>query len=305
MKVFIGSSREQLDCAIRIAKWIEQLQHEPVMWDNDDLFALGTYVLPRLIEIANTVDASVLIFGDDDQVWYRDDKMRQPRDNVLLEYGLFAGVLGHENTVICRVSKSKVPSDIDGLIRLELSESSENTARGKFLAWLRAKSPKPLDPMKTALENRVMELERHQQVQAERLAFFEQSVRDLLSKNGTRPSERTSNFEAEDKVPAGSWKLLFDYDFFWELAKLVSTALPTVDKFRAFLDQPALAHVSRRIQWEQEPNNQRLTFYVAKMQRVLRTYFQDDYSVFVDSIEPGVRSQILTLEGKALARANP
>jgi hypothetical protein len=64
------------------------------------------YTLGRLIELTKIVDASVFIFGEDDKVWYHDSQNQQPRDNVLLEYGLFASRLGLSRNVVSRINRS-------------------------------------------------------------------------------------------------------------------------------------------------------------------------------------------------------
>ena len=140
MKIFIGSSTEALNrgTVTKLAAWIEGLGHQPVRWDDPTLFSLGTSLFPQLVKVANSVDAAILIFGEDDTAWYRGKQVPQPRDNVLLEYGLFAGILNHTRVVIARDGKAKVPSDLDGIILLELLPQTENAARARLEEWAKA-----------------------------------------------------------------------------------------------------------------------------------------------------------------------
>lgn len=96
MKVFLGSSgsAESLDDLRKIAILIEEEGHTPVSWKKEGLFPLGNYMLDSLIEISKQVNAAVLIFNEDDPVWYRNEYVKQPRDNVSMEYTLFAATLG-------------------------------------------------------------------------------------------------------------------------------------------------------------------------------------------------------------------
>ena len=70
-----------------------------------------------------TVDAAVLIFSEDDQVWYRGDLGSQPRDNVLIEYGLFLGRLGQPRVIFCVRGKPRIAQDLQGITFCNLSNT--------------------------------------------------------------------------------------------------------------------------------------------------------------------------------------
>ena len=110
MKIFLGSSRESLDQLRYVASWLEEAGHKPLPWDDPELFLPGENTFEKLIQISTEVEAAVFIFGEDDTVWYRQDALSQPRDNVLVEYGLFSGALGQRKVVICRAGESKMPT---------------------------------------------------------------------------------------------------------------------------------------------------------------------------------------------------
>jgi len=54
-------------------------------------------------------------FGKDDNIWYRDENLECPRDNVILEYGIFLKRLNRKSVIIVREEKTKLPTDLLGL----------------------------------------------------------------------------------------------------------------------------------------------------------------------------------------------
>lgn len=136
MKIFLASSRESEADMHNVARLLEEKKHETVRWDSPGTFAPGTYPLRRLIEISREVDAAVFIFSEDDKVWYRDSELRAPRDNVLMEYGLFVGTLGPERAIICRKGRAKTPTDLEGLVHINISEDRVESARAEIVSWL-------------------------------------------------------------------------------------------------------------------------------------------------------------------------
>jgi predicted nucleotide-binding protein len=94
MKIFLASSQESLPDLRQLAHQLAAMGHSPLPWDSPEVFMPGTYTLDGIIEISRDVDAAIFIFAEDDKIWYRTSELRQPRDNVLIEYGLFAGHSG-------------------------------------------------------------------------------------------------------------------------------------------------------------------------------------------------------------------
>jgi predicted nucleotide-binding protein len=273
MIIFIGSSKEQMDTAVQLAAWLEAKGHEPLIWDRPGLFSIGTYVFHKLMDIANRVDLAILVFGDDDRVWYREDKMSQPRDNILLEYGLFSGVLGTERTLICRTNKSKVPTDLNGLIRIELSDFSENRVRQEIYAWINHQPKREQDPVKSDLERSVYSLQKQVDELKDRLEFKEQAVRDLIS-------------DKQGEIKGGSeWSQLFSYDYFWVSVNLICDNVASISELREFFNKAALGHVTQLVEFDQMENFQRLPFYTAKLLRVLRTNYPNDFFLFIQALD--------------------
>jgi len=137
MKIFIGSSKEKCSLMEKVAFWLEEEGCLPQRWNEPGLFMPGEYVFQSLMQVANSVDAAILIFGDDDKQWYRGGlPVSSPRDNVLIEYGLFAGILGPKRAVVCRVGDTKMPTDIDGIVYVNVSEDKFERARLELKTWV-------------------------------------------------------------------------------------------------------------------------------------------------------------------------
>ncbi|HEX5483746.1 MAG TPA: TIR domain-containing protein [Terriglobia bacterium] len=138
MKVFLGSSSESLDHLGEIAMWLESSGIEPVPWNLPTLFLPGDNTLQKLIEISKQVDAAVFVFAEDDKVWYRADTFTQPRDNVLLEYGLFVGALGPKRAIICRRGRPRAATDLQGTNWVDSSPGSTQKAQAQaqLKAWV-------------------------------------------------------------------------------------------------------------------------------------------------------------------------
>jgi O-acetyl-ADP-ribose deacetylase (regulator of RNase III) len=122
-----------------IARWLKGWAAEPLPWDQVGLFKPGDYILERLLAISQEVDGALIIFGDEDKKWYHADAQPQPRDNVLIEYGIFASQLGRERVVVCRTGNPKDASDLGGLIHLQLarSKASQDETRDRLRDWVR------------------------------------------------------------------------------------------------------------------------------------------------------------------------
>lgn len=92
--VFVGSSAEGL----QVAKAVQaELQYcaECVIW-SQEVFGLGEGTLESLVKALNRYDFAVLVLTPDDLVTSRGNSAPAPRDNVLLELGMFIGAIGRE-----------------------------------------------------------------------------------------------------------------------------------------------------------------------------------------------------------------
>ncbi len=113
--MFIGSSTEGL--AVAEAMQLN-LDHtcEAMVW-SQGVFGLGQGTLEALADRLGDFDFAALVLTPDDITISREQMAQAPRDNVLLELGMFIGALGRERTFIIydRESQIKLPSDLAGV----------------------------------------------------------------------------------------------------------------------------------------------------------------------------------------------
>lgn len=133
MRIFLASSQERGDDLDRVAVWLEDAGQEVVPWTDFDFSKPGEHVFEALTRVAQEVGAGVFVFSPDDKLWYRGKRTGQPRDNVLIEYGLFAAHLGHRNAIICSVGEVKTASDLHGLSVINLDKKQR--ARAQVKKW--------------------------------------------------------------------------------------------------------------------------------------------------------------------------
>jgi len=109
-KIFVGSSSESLEIAKAIAQELARKDYIPLRWWNE--FPAGSITIDRLLEVACEVDGAVFVLKGDDKAWYRGQGTVLPRDNVILEYGLFVSQLGRQRTLILKDDSAKLPTDV-------------------------------------------------------------------------------------------------------------------------------------------------------------------------------------------------
>jgi hypothetical protein len=115
-KVFVGSSKEQLQLAYAIQANFEFLAIDVEVW-TQGLCALSQSTMQGLQAAAQTADFAVFVFAPDDLATFRGNEVSVVRDNVIFELGLFAGRLGLERCFVVRprLEKLHLPSDLAGI----------------------------------------------------------------------------------------------------------------------------------------------------------------------------------------------
>jgi hypothetical protein len=293
MKVFLASSTEAFEELNEVANWLEELGHEPLPWDMPSLFLPGDNTFLRLIEISKQVDAAVFIFSEDDTVWYRADTVPQPRDNVLIEYGLFAGVLGQNRAIICRKGTPKSATDLYGIIVVDISEGKKQGARLKVRAWMQNLVRKGKEPAfaDLILQNNVLRKELEET--NERYIFEQQTRKDLqnlLTKHGLIDF---SKYDFSADAADAHWKLLFNYDYFWDVASLCVKTFHTPTAWQSELKRCNMSNIIERISWDHMKDADRTRFYVAKALRIFRhPGDQDSYKNFLNHTAKPIRLRI-------------
>jgi hypothetical protein len=113
--VFIGSSSEGLPITKAIQLNLDRAC-EVVPW-SQGIFGLGGGTLETLVDKAGEFDFAILVVTPDDMIESRGHVQQSPRDNVLLELGIFIGVIGRKRTMVVfdRIADVKLPSDLAGV----------------------------------------------------------------------------------------------------------------------------------------------------------------------------------------------
>jgi len=125
--VFIGSSTEGKAVAEAIQLNIHEVC-EPTVWDQGT-FQQGMTPLEALVCELDKLDFAILVLSADDLIESRGQETRAPRDNVLLELGLFIGRLGRHRTFVAHESGGiiKIPSDMAGVTLLTYRSPEQAT----------------------------------------------------------------------------------------------------------------------------------------------------------------------------------
>jgi len=113
--LFIGSSAEGLKITRKVRQQLKEVA-EITIW-KDGVFGLNRGNLESLLKALAQFDFAVLVLTQDDLVESRGNPTIGPRDNVLLEAGMFLGRLGPDRTFMIYDSSKppKIPSDLAGV----------------------------------------------------------------------------------------------------------------------------------------------------------------------------------------------
>ncbi|HEX8245195.1 MAG TPA: TIR domain-containing protein, partial [Longimicrobium sp.] len=114
--VFVGTSSEGKQKYGPDFRLLMGNEVEVRFW-SDNLFLLGSSALESLVTIRRQCDFAVLLFSGDDLLQKRRTQARAPRDNLLLEFGLFCATLGRSRAFIVHNSEEQLslPSDLAGI----------------------------------------------------------------------------------------------------------------------------------------------------------------------------------------------
>lgn len=111
-RIFIGSSSEGYLIATMIRNLLSDIA-DCTLWK--DIFELNKSNFENLSSQIALYDYALLVATADDVTISRKKKSGSPRDNILFEFGLFAGGLGRSRTFYVVEKKSKIPSDLFGV----------------------------------------------------------------------------------------------------------------------------------------------------------------------------------------------
>lgn len=138
-KIFIGSSTQALDIARAVQGILEKLGAETTCWRDDTAFPLSHNTIDNLLQAAHAHSGGVFILNRDDRLAAADPDGQEryvPRDNVIAEAGMFAGVLGKESVVLCTVPGVHEVSDFKGITQLNYDPQDRDRLENKLRYWL-------------------------------------------------------------------------------------------------------------------------------------------------------------------------
>ena len=123
-RIFIGSSSEAVkrEIVIGVVNLIKDFS-DPYDWSQT--FKINDITIESLIAESKTSDFAIFLFCKDDEGVSKEVECQFPRDNVILEAGLFMGELGRERVFTLVEEGVKTPSDLLG-VTLPTFEYSDN-----------------------------------------------------------------------------------------------------------------------------------------------------------------------------------
>lgn len=291
MKIFIACSKESVEIMDEIEMWLQDLECEVLRWDRPGLFPPGEQTFNTLINISKQIDGAICLFSEDDKVWYRGDTTKQPRDNILIEYGLFVGALGPRKTIICRYGAPKNASDLLGLTVIDINDKRKAFSKTEIKIWAKSLNTNPVDPAILSLQGRIHELEKELEISRQEMIFEREKANDL-----ERMLERENiiNFSEIDLQSDGHWKLLFNSKYFDEVSKILSVACRNPADLKEMLRAKEIHDVSEQIAWQPDEFNSQKTYIMSrKVLRVFRRYYDSDkYLFFYRNLPDIIQGQI-------------
>jgi predicted nucleotide-binding protein len=125
-RVFVGSSKESLQVANGIQLGLAQDPFIVTVWTNG-VFGPSDFPVEALERVAAESDFAVLVLGPDDRVISRQHEDLAPRDNVILELGLFIGAAGRHRVflLVPQGTDVKIPTDLLGVTPVKYSPDEQ------------------------------------------------------------------------------------------------------------------------------------------------------------------------------------
>ena len=122
LQVFIGSSTEAKRLAREVSRLIttEMPSASVIPWWDDRAFPPGPTLIESLEQLIKRTNAAIILATPDDKRIKRGSAVYLPRDNIVLEYGMFAAFHGRPRCGLATVEHPELPSDLDGVTRIRL-----------------------------------------------------------------------------------------------------------------------------------------------------------------------------------------
>jgi hypothetical protein len=139
-RVFVGSSTEGRKEAAEVCHLLKSEDTEAVYWP--EIFAPSSLTFEALESMLLECCGAVFVATPDDDGTIRGRRVKMPRANVMLEFGLVAGRLGRANIALCQYGQAELPSDLEGLTVVRMDrlasdkrENCRNNARHTLHLW--------------------------------------------------------------------------------------------------------------------------------------------------------------------------
>ncbi|MBC8470878.1 MAG: nucleotide-binding protein [Planctomycetes bacterium] len=157
-KVFIASSTEGLPVAKALRDELSKENIEVKVWSDPGIFELSTTTIECLEDQSSRFDFAVVVLTPDDVFMFRSEEVSAPRDNLILELGMFIGRIGRRRTFIAKPKGAslKLPTDLAGVTVAEYGVSSDRKKKNYDLSQAcdkikRSISHAPLAPIDTLI----------------------------------------------------------------------------------------------------------------------------------------------------------
>lgn len=212
IKVFIGSASADLKFARSIAKMLSQIGVKPLIWTEANIFVAGVTIYDNLIKVCRDVQGAIFIFGNSDELTtteYKEGKTFVPRDNVLIEYGLFSAYLNYRRVHIIRYNDTKIASDLAGIVYTDCRNMKY--LKEKIEVWLNTNILK--DKSKTPFQRYEEALRENERVKL-KLALYNDELFKIASKKGI-------DYETVSDPEKELWKIAFAIPLRTELIQLI------------------------------------------------------------------------------------
>ena len=142
-RVFVASTSEALKMANALKAAFVSDPYDVHVW-TDGIFTPGLTNIEALEQELLRADFAVLLLSPDDKVLSRWTWKRAPRDNLVLELGMFVGAIGRMRSLMVqpRGAKLKIPSDLLGVSPITYPAQDMLVAAGELRSIFNTLGPK-------------------------------------------------------------------------------------------------------------------------------------------------------------------
>ena len=136
--IFLASSIESGKVLKEVALLVETCGGKPLPWP--EAFPVGQYPLESLIEASRKVDGALVLASADDKLVHRGKAVWTPRDNILVEVGIFVSALSRLRAALVYAAPAgvqvKLPSDLGGLTYLRYDPDLPAHNEKRLREWM-------------------------------------------------------------------------------------------------------------------------------------------------------------------------